>query len=122
MRVVIVGAGEVGSSIAEDPDEEHDVVVIDTNNEHVESLTYSLDVLAIEGDGTSLVTLREADVEAADMVIATTDDAETNIVTCATAKIASNAFTIARVKSTNYLETWKESGGAFGVDFHPLSL
>lgn len=117
MRVVIVGAGEVGSSIAENLDEGHDVVVIDTNSEHIESLTYSLDVLAIEGDGTSLATLREADVEAADIVIATTDDDETNIVTCATAKIASDAFTIARVKSTNYLETWKESGGAFGVDF-----
>jgi trk system potassium uptake protein TrkA len=117
VRVIIVGAGQVGSSIAASLDADHEVVVVDTDDTRVESLTYSLDVLAIEGDGTSLATLREADVETADMVIASTDDDETNIVTCATAKTASDAFTIARVRSTNYLETWEESGGAFGVDF-----
>ena len=117
MRVIIVGAGQVGSSIAESLDDDHEVVVIDTDDNRVESLTYSLDVLAIEGNGTSLSTLREAGVEQADMVIASTDDDETNIVTCATAKTASDPFTIARVRSTNYLATWEESGGAFGVDF-----
>jgi trk system potassium uptake protein TrkA len=117
VRVIIVGAGQVGSSIAESLADDHEVVVIDTDDGRVESLTYSLDVLAIEGDGTSLATLREADIETADMLIASTDDDETNIVTCATAKTASDAFTIARVRSTNYLQTWEESGGAFGVDF-----
>jgi trk system potassium uptake protein TrkA len=117
VRVIIVGAGQVGSSIAASLDDDHEVVVIDTDDSRVESLTYSLDVLAIEGDGTSLATLREADVGAADMLIASTDDDETNIVTCATAKTVSDAFTIARVRSTTYLQTWEESGGAFGVDF-----
>jgi trk system potassium uptake protein TrkA len=117
VRVVIVGAGQVGSSIAASLDADHEVVVVDTDESRVESLTYSLDVLAIEGNGTSLSTLREAGVERADMVIASTDDDETNLVTCATAKTASDAFTIARVRATNYLETWEEAGGAFGVDF-----
>jgi trk system potassium uptake protein TrkA len=117
MRVVVVGAGQVGSSIAESLDEDHEVVVVDTDDERVETLTYSLDVLTIEGDGTSLSVLREADIEAADMLIASTDDDETNIVTCATAKTASDVFTIARVKRTQYLDTWQEAGGAFGVDF-----
>jgi trk system potassium uptake protein TrkA len=117
VRVIIVGAGQVGSSIAESLDDDHEVVVVDTDDSRVESLTYSLDVLAIEGDGTSLSTLREADIEQADMVIASTDNDETNIVACATAKTASDAFTIARVRSTNYLQTWEEAGGAFGVDF-----
>ncbi len=115
--MIIVGAGQVGSSIAESLADDHEVVVVDTDDGRVESLTYSLDVLAIEGDGTSLSTLREANIETADMLIASTDDDETNIVTCATAKTASDAFTIARVRSTNYLDTWEESGGAFGVDF-----
>jgi trk system potassium uptake protein TrkA len=115
--VIIVGAGQVGSSIAESLDEDHEVVVVDTDDSRVDSLTYSLDVLAIEGNGTSLATLREAGIERADMLIASTDDDETNIVTCATAKTASDAFTIARVRSTNYLETWEGAGGAFGVDF-----
>lgn len=117
MRVIIVGAGQVGSSIAASLDEDHEVIVIDTDGERVEALTYSLDVLAIEGDGASLETLREADIEKADMVIASTDVDETNIVTCATAKTVCEAFTIARVKRTNYLETWNHSKTAFGVDF-----
>ncbi len=117
VRVVIVGAGQVGSSIAASLDADHEVVVVDNDAERVESLTYSLDVLTIEGDGASLATLREAEIGEADLLIASTDDDETNIVACATAKTASDAFTVARVKRTNYLETWQEAGGAFGVDF-----
>jgi len=115
--VLVVGAGEVGSSIAASLAGAHDVVVVDVDAGRVESLTYSVDVLAIEGDGTSLPTLERAGVGEADMVIASTDDDETNLVVCATAKTASDAFTIARVRNTNFLRTWQRAEGAFGVDF-----
>ncbi|ELZ84339.1 Trk system potassium transporter TrkA [Haloferax larsenii] len=117
MRVIIIGAGQVGSSIAADLDHTHEVVVIDCDSERVDELNYSLDVLAINGDGTSVETLEEAGIESADMVIASTDNDETNIVACATAKAISEAFTIARVKNTEYLRTWQRSEKAFGVDF-----
>src|SRR6056297_696375 len=118
MRVIIVGAGEVGSSIAASLSRSHEVVVVDNDPERVDSLTYSLDVLAIEGDGTSLAPLREADVEDADMVIASTDDDETNLVVCGTAKTVDDPFTIARVKKVDYLDTWERAEqSAFGVDF-----
>jgi trk system potassium uptake protein TrkA len=117
VRIVIVGAGQVGSSIAADLDDTHDVVVVDTDPERVEEMTYSLDVLAVEGDGTSLSTLERADVEKADMVIASTDDDETNIVVCSTVKAVSDAFTVARVKNIEYLRTWHRSESALGVDF-----
>ena len=117
MRILVIGAGEVGSSIAGSLADNHEVVVVDVDGERVESLTYSHDVLAIEGDGTSLETLEEAGVAEADMVIASTDDDETNLVSCATAKTATDAFTIARVRNTNFLRTWRRSEGAFGVDF-----
>ncbi|NHN47383.1 Trk system potassium transporter TrkA [Halostella sp. JP-L12] len=117
MRVIVIGAGEVGSNIAESLAPEHEVVVIDIDGERVESLTYDLDVLALEGDGTSLGTLKEARVKDADMLIASTDNDETNVVACSTAKTISDAFTIARVKKTSLLETWEGSRGAFGVDF-----
>ncbi len=117
MRVIVVGAGQVGSSIAASLAEEHEVVVVDMDEERVEALTYDLDVLAIEGDGASLSTLREAGVEESDMVIASTDADETNIVTCGTVKTVGDPFTIARVKNTNYLETWEQAEGALGVDF-----
>lgn len=117
MYVIIVGAGEVGSSIAESLADGHEVVVVDLDPERVESLTYEYDVLALEGNGASLSTLREAGVERADIVIASTDDDEINILTCGTAKSAGDPFTIARVKETAYYRTWQESAGAFDVDF-----
>lgn len=117
MHVIVVGAGEVGSNIAASLADEHDVVVVDTDAERVESITYSLDVLAIEGDGTDLETLEEAGVDDADMVIASTDKDETNIVTCGAVKTVDDPFTIARVKKTNLLRTWERTESAFGVDF-----
>jgi trk system potassium uptake protein TrkA len=117
VRVVIVGAGEVGSNIAASLAETNEVVVVDTDPEQVERLNYSLDVLAIEGDGSSLETLREAGIEAADLVVASTDVDETNLVTCGTAKALGDPFTIARVKHVGFLRTWEESPGTFGVDF-----
>ncbi|NEU55830.1 Trk system potassium transporter TrkA [Halorussus sp. MSC15.2] len=119
MRVIIVGAGEVGSSIASSLADTHEVVVVDVDGERVDALTYSEDVLAIQGDGTSISTLREAGIEEADMMIASTDDDETNLVACGTAKTVDDPFTIARVKNVDYLETWQHAADrtAFGVDF-----
>ena len=117
MRVIIVGAGEVGSNIAASFADEHRVTVIDVDPEKVDDLTYSHDVLAIEGDGTAYEVLEEAGIEGADMLIASTDDDETNLATCATAKTAGDAFTIARVRNVNYLDTWNRSTRAFDVDF-----
>lgn len=118
MRVVVVGAGEVGSNIAASLADTHEVVVIDRDRDRVESLTYSLDVLAIEGDGANVGTLRDATIADADLLIASTDDDETNIVTCGTAETLGDAFAISRVKNTQYLDTWRGAPeGAFGVDF-----
>ncbi|MCU4741446.1 Trk system potassium transporter TrkA [Halobacteria archaeon AArc-m2/3/4] len=117
MRVIVVGAGEVGSNIAASLADEHDVVVIDQDADRVDSITYSLDVLTIHGDGTSLDVLEDAGIDDADMVIASTDSDETNIVICGTAKTVDDPFTIARVKKTDFLRTWEHSNGAFGVDF-----
>jgi trk system potassium uptake protein TrkA len=117
VHVIVVGAGQVGSSIAADLAGAHDIVVVDRNGDRVEELTYSLDVLPVQGDGTSLSTLKEAGIDEADMVIASTDDDETNIVICGTARAVSDAFTVARVKNTEYLRTWESSERAFGVDF-----
>ncbi|MDF9746094.1 Trk system potassium transporter TrkA [Natrinema salsiterrestre] len=117
MYVIIVGAGEVGRSIAANLEETHNVAVIDRDAETVEELTYSLDVLAICGDGTDLETLREAGLEQAGLVIACTDNDETNAVVCGAAKAATDVFTIARVRRRTLLETWQGSEGAFGVDF-----
>jgi len=116
MYVVIVGAGEVGSTIAASLADNHDVAVVDIDGDRVESLVYDADVLGVEGDGADLETLTEAGIEEADILIASTDDDETNIVTCGTARTVSDAFTISRVKSVKFLRTWEHTEGAFGVD------
>jgi len=74
--VIIVGAGEVGRSIAANPGDTHDVALVDRDGDVTEELTYSLDVLTIRGDGTDLETLREAGLEQAGLVIACTDNDE----------------------------------------------
>jgi trk system potassium uptake protein TrkA len=114
--VLIVGAGEVGSAIARDLSAIHEVAVIDIDGNRVEELMYDADVLGIEGDGADLDTLAEANVRDADIFIASTDDDETNIIACATAMTVTDAFTISRVKSAKFMQTWEQSTGAFGVD------
>lgn len=117
MRVVIVGAGEVGRAIARNLESSHEVVVIDRDSAIVEELTYSHDVLALLGDGTERETLEEANIDRADLIIACTDHDEANVVVCGTAKTISDVFTIARVRRRTLLETWEGSQGAFDVDF-----
>ncbi len=117
MHVLIVGAGEVGRSIAANLEQSHDVVVVDRDRDTVEELTYDLDVLALQGDGTERATLLEAGVEDAGLVIACTNSDETNVVICGAAKTISDVFTISRVRRRTLLETWDGAQGAFGVDF-----
>jgi len=117
MRTVIVGAGEVGTSIARSLAPAHDVVVIDIDADRAEQLKYELDVMTLSGDGTSLSVLRAADVASADLFIASTDDDRTNLVAAETAKTLADPFTIARTRSVEYLRTWELTRAAFGVDF-----
>lgn len=117
MRVVIIGAGEVGTAVAENLAPDNDVVVIDLDEERSDRVKYDLDVLAITGDGTSMGTLESADISRTDLFLACTDDDRTNIVACGTAKALSDTFTIARTKKVDYFRTWEHSNGAFDVDF-----
>lgn len=117
MNVVIVGAGEVGESIARSLCDTHDVTVVEIHEDRAEELNYAMDVLAVAGDGTDVDTLENADVGSADMFLAATDDDETNIVACATAKAVSEAFTVARIKDSKYHRTWERAEfSALGID------
>jgi len=117
VKIIIIGAGQVGESIAADLEANHDVTVIEQRRERAEELTYAHDVLTITGDGTESKTLDRAGIDEANMVIASTDDDETNIVACSTASALSDAFTVARIKHTKYLDTWERANRAFGVDY-----
>jgi trk system potassium uptake protein TrkA len=114
---VIAGAGEVGSTTAASLSEDHEVVVVDIDPELVESLPYDMDVLPVEGDASEMETLEEAGIGESDMLIASTNNDEVNIIACGIAKTCGDPFTIARTKSPKYLRPWEGGKRAFGVDF-----
>jgi len=117
MRVIIAGAGQVGTKVASELDEPHDVVMIDKDADRTDGLGYELNVLTVLGDCSSIETLREAEIENADLLVASTDSDEINILTCETAKALTDVTTVARVRNMKYLDTWDGADDVFGVDF-----
>ena len=98
MNIIIVGEGKVGYTLAEHLSREnHDVTIIDTNDAALRRASELLDVMGVKGNDASIATLREAGVEAADILIAVTGMDEVNMVCCLTAKRLGAKYTIARV-------------------------
>lgn len=105
MKIIIVGCGKVGTVLAEQLDQEgHDIVVIDNKPAPLKSVTDSLDVLGVVGNGASFSILEEAGIESADLLIAVTDSDELNLLCCLIAKKAGDCHTIARVRNPQYNE------------------
>lgn len=103
MRIIIIGGGKVGRTIAEQLNMEgHDIAVIDSNIAVVESIVHSFDVLGVVGNGASYSVLTEAGIEEAEILIAVTDSDELNLLCCMIAKKRSNCSTIARVRNPTY--------------------
>ena len=105
MKIVIVGAGEVGFHIASRlAFEKKDVVVIDKSPEALRRVSESLDVQAVQGCGSNPKILEEVGVKAADLLLAVTDSDETNLIACLFAGILSPAtIRLARIRGEEYL-------------------
>lgn len=101
MRVVVIGAGEVGYNIADTLSKEgNDVIVIDREEERLKIVSDNLDVEAILGSGSSPRILKKAKLDQSEMVVAVTDSDETNIVACLLASTQSKVpFKIARIRA-----------------------
>ena len=109
MRIVVIGAGKLGYSVAQLlAQEQYDVVVVEQDEERREVVKNSLDVLTIGANGASPLTMMDPFVQGADMVIATTDNDEVNMVACMLAKKNGVKQTIARVRNTDYTQKGKE--------------
>lgn len=117
MRVIIAGAGRVGTRVAAELARNHDVVMVDVDADRTDGLGYELDVLTVVGDCSSIETLRESGIESADLLIASTGSDEINLLTCETAKSLADVTTVARVKGLKYIDTWDRAEDVFGVDF-----
>ena len=105
MKILILGAGQVGSSLAENlAHEANDITIIDKNEDTLHLLQDRLDIRTVTGHASHPDILRAAGAEDADMLVAVTDSDETNMVAC---QIAYSVFhtptKIARIRAIEYL-------------------
>jgi len=115
VKIIIVGAGEVGFHIAQKLSEENqNVVLIDKDPEKINRIAEGLDVQALMGAGTSPQVLRNSGIKEADMLIAATDSDEVNLISCLLARnLNPYLLKMARIRNPEYLE----EKDLFGQDF-----
>ncbi|QCR34854.1 Trk system potassium transporter TrkA [Nissabacter sp. SGAir0207] len=119
MKIIILGAGQVGGTLAENlVGENNDITVVDTNAAHLRQLQDKFDLRVVQGHGSHPRVLREAGAGDADMLVAVTNSDETNMVAC---QIAYSLFNtpnrIARIRSADYI---RESEKLFNADAVPI--
>ncbi|CBJ83321.1 potassium transport protein, NAD(P)-binding (Trk family) [Xenorhabdus bovienii str. Jollieti] len=105
MKIIILGAGQVGGTLAENlVDENNDITVVDTDTDRLRQLQDKFDLRVVNGHGSHPRVLREAGAEDADMLVAVTNSDETNMIAC---QIAYSLFNtpnkVARIRSSEYI-------------------
>jgi trk system potassium uptake protein TrkA len=106
MKILILGAGVTGSSVAEAlASEENDIMVVDFKPELLDSLKQRFDIATVAGNAAHPSVLEQAGVHNTDMVIAVTDSDETNMLACLIINaLYSRPKTIARVRAIDYMK------------------
>jgi len=106
LKVLIVGAGEVGFHIASHLARENkDVVVVDKDSAAIRRVSDNIDVQVINGSGSSPVILQEAGLKEAEILLAVTDSDETNLGACLVANLISpSTKKLARIRHADYDE------------------
>ena len=121
VKIIILGAGQVGGTLAENlAREANDITVVDKNAQHLADLQERLDIRTVHGFASHPDVLKRAGAHDAEMIIAVTDSDETNMLACRIAQVLFNTPTkIARVRSHEYLREKKLfDGDALSVDLH----
>lgn len=127
MKILILGAGVTGSSVATAlASEENDIVVIDTKTQLLAALKERLDIGTVQGNAAHPSVLEQAGIDTTDIVIAVTDRDETNMLAC---QIVNTLYrkprTIARVRSVDYLthsQLFQEGGIAIDIIISPEQI
>ena len=103
LRIIIVGLGKVGATLAEQLSlEDHDVTVIDRNAPKVQAVADRFDVMGMVGNGASYSMLVDAGIDKTDLLIAVTESDELNLLCCTLAKQVAGCSAIARVRTPDY--------------------
>ncbi len=117
MRILIVGDGKVGHTLAAELLREgHDITVIDQNDHVLKKTEDTLDVMCVHGNGANASTLMEAEVERADILIAATATDEINMLCCLIGKHLGAKFAIARIRDPEYNESLSVLQQELGID------
>jgi trk system potassium uptake protein TrkA len=124
LKVIIIGAGEVGFHIASHLARENkDVVVVDTNPETLRRVSDNLDVQVLQGSGSSPVVLEEAGIQSAEIMLAVTNSDEANLVACLAADVISPVTKkLARIRNADYdgyHETFREKAPHIDTVINP---
>ncbi len=120
MKIVILGAGMAGSSVAEAlVNEENDIVVVDARQDLLDALKDHFDIATVTGNAAHPTVLEQAGIDNADIVIAVTESDETNMLACLIIKaLHPRPKTIARVRAIDYLKR----PGLFGAEGLPIDI
>ena len=120
MKIIILGAGQVGGTLAEHlADEQNDITVVDSQANTLRALQERLDIRTVHGDAAHPTTLLNAGAKDADLLIAVTNSDEINMLACSVAFTLYRTPTkISRIRSADYLEHAKAlfESGAIPVD------
>jgi trk system potassium uptake protein TrkA len=121
MKIIILGAGQVGGTLAANLASEHnDITIVDTDGDRLHELQERYDIRTIQGMASHPTVLHQAGADDADMLIAVTNSDEINMVACQVAYSLHRTPTkIARVRSTSYLN---KSKGLFNSDAFPIDV
>ena len=118
MNIYIAGGGRVGFHLARLLSMEgHDVTVIETDQNQIEHIDYSLDVGTLRGNATDVVVLKRANVGAADLFLAVTGEDEVNLIAATTAKGLGAKRVVARVHDAIYSESDILYETILGIDY-----
>lgn len=105
MKLVIVGAGEVGRHVAKMlSNENHDIVIMDENEDNLQDLDTNYDVMTRVGISTSVVDLQACNIRQCDLFIAVTPHESANLMSCMIAKQLGARKTVARIDNYEYLQ------------------
>src|ERR671919_1635311 len=109
MRIVVVGAGQVGSTVVESLHAEHELTVIDLDPARLVALSHRYDAKTIEGKGASRQALLAAGIRDADLLIACTSRDEPNVIAAMFARrISPKTRAVVRTTNVEYLDAWRE--------------
>ncbi len=104
MRIVIIGTGEVGTFLASNLSDEHELVIIEKGKHRIEYAKEHLDALVIHGEGDNPNVLKQAEIEKADIMLAVSGDDRTNILASIISHTIGIEKIIARIRDPDYFE------------------